>query len=238
MEQYILKRGSATEGGSAAGESSKERKSSEAEGGHTSGSSTVSRLDNKLENLYKLIKEVKNKIVGKELIRRDISEAIKEEMDRVRQELQRCTTSELESIVGEVIKKEMQKIKNLVLILSSESGTVKGRSYSGAVKKEQKSVIIVKPREEEENNSSEDTKKDIKSKIDISKLGVEITKMRKVTRGAVVVGCENKTQADKLKEEVMKDLGGKYIIQAPLKKKLKIKILDVDKEDSDNERDF
>lgn len=33
----------------------------------------------------------------------------------------------------------------------------------------------------------------------------------------------------------MKDIEGKYIVQASIKKKLKIKIIDVDKEDSENE---
>lgn len=37
---------------------------------------------------------------------------------------------------------------------------------------------------------------------------------------------------------VGKDLGEKYIIQTPRKKKLKIRIFDVDKEDSENEQDF
>jgi len=37
--------------------------------------------------------------------------------------------------------------------------------------------------------------------------------MRKVTRGAVVVGCETVKQASKLKEEIAKNLGEKYIIQ-------------------------
>lgn len=99
-------------------------------------------------------------------------------------------------------------------------------------------MIIIKPREEVEDNYSKITKRDIKSKIDISKPGVGITKMKKVTRGAVVVGCENRIQADKLKKEVSKDLGEKYIIQTPIKKKLKLRIFDVDKEDSENEQDM
>lgn len=61
---------------------------------------------------------------------------------------------------------------------------------------------------------------DIKSKIDISKLGVGITKLRKVTRGAVVVGCESKLQAVKLKEKMAKDLGEKYIVPEPKIRKL------------------
>jgi len=104
------------------------------------------------------------------------------------------------------------------------------------VSKEQEAVII-KPKGENAG-SSEVTKKDIKNKIDVSILGVGITKMKKVTRGAVVVGCENKTQVEKLKEKVAKDLGEKYVIQAPMKRKLKIRIFDVDKEDNEDEQEF
>lgn len=67
---------------------------------------------------------------------------------------------------------------------------------------------------------------------------VGITKLKKVTRGAVVVGCESKLQADKLKEKVAIDLGEKYEVKEPKKRKLKIKIYDIDKEDCVNEEDF
>jgi len=78
-------------------------------------------------------------------------------------------------------------------------------------------VLIVKPKGEEDNNS-EDTKKEIKNKIDVTKLGIGITEMRRVNREAVVVRCENVKQASRLKEEVAKDLGKKYIVQEPMKR--------------------
>jgi len=34
--------------------------------------------------------------------------------------------------------------------------------------------------------------------------------MKKATRGSVIVGYENKSQADKLKDKVMRDLEEKY----------------------------
>lgn len=72
----------------------------------------------------------------------------------------------------------------------------------------------------------------------ISNLGLGITKVRKVTRGAVVVGCESKSQADKLKEKAINELGDKYEVRAPRKKNLKLRIFDVDKEDCENDNDF
>lgn len=46
----------------------------------------------------------------------------------------------------------------------------------------------------------------LKKNFDISKLGVGITKMKKVTKGTVVIGYENKTQAEKLKNKVTNNL--------------------------------
>jgi len=91
---------------------------------------------------------------------------------------------------------------------------------------------------ENDASSSEVTKKNIKNKIDVSKLGVGITKMKQVTRGAVVVGCENKPEAEVLKEKLTNDLSEKHVVQAPRKKKLKIKIFDVDKEECEKEKEF
>lgn len=86
---------------------------------------------------------------------------------------------------------------------NKETETVKMR-YSESVKNERESVIIIKPKNNEEDISSEVTKRDIKRKIDISKLGLGVTKRKKVTEGAVVVGCENKTEADKLKQKLQR----------------------------------
>jgi hypothetical protein len=122
--------------------------------------------------------------------------------------------------------------------LSNETDRSLKNTYSGVVKGKSEAVIIIKPKETEGENSSETTKKDIKGKIDISKLGVGITKLRKVTRGAVVVGCESKLQAEKLKEKVAEDFGEKYIVKEPKKRKLKLKIFDVDRADCESEEDF
>jgi len=110
---------------------------------------------------------------------------------------------------------------------SHEAG--KKKSYSEAVETKKESVIIVKPKEKSDACSSDQTKRDIKNSIDVAKLRVGITTMKKVTKGAVVIRCENKDQAEILRDKVANDMSDKYIIQAPKKKKLKIKIFDVDK---------
>jgi len=82
------------------------------------------------------------------------------------------------------------------------------------VARKKESVIIVKPKEKSDACSSDQTKRDIKNSIDIAKLRVGITAMKKVTNGAVVIGCENKDQAEILRDKVANDMGEKYIIQA------------------------
>jgi len=62
--------------------------------------------------------------------------------------------------------------------------------------------------------------------------------MKKITKGAVVVECENSDQAEILKEKVTSDMGEKYVIQALKKKKRRIKIFDVDKDDCGDEKEF
>lgn len=172
--------------------------------------------------------------MGKEMIRNIITQTLEEEMNKISEQLQQWKTQELEALVSEVVRKELSEMP----ILSNETDRSLKKTYSGAVKGKTEAVIIIKPKETEGETSSETTKKDIKNKIDITKLGVGITKLRKVTRGAVVVGCESKLQANKLKEKMAKDLGEKYEVKEPKKRKLKIKIFDIDKEDCESEEDF
>lgn len=221
MEKYLVKSG---------GEEPKQGERS------ASTSSTTVLMEDKIDTVYRMVKEIKNEIVGKKVLKEVITEAIDEEMERVRQEIQHWRCEELGAMIGEAVRMEINKIMLNMPILS-EGKAVK-KSYSEAVKEDKESVLIIKPKKDEEENNSEDTKRDIKKKIDVSKLGVGITKMKKVTRGAVVVGCENKSQAEILKDKVNKELGEKYVIQAPMKKKLKIKIFDVDQEDSENEQEL
>jgi len=114
----------------------------------------------------------------------------------------------------------------------------KKKSYSEAVARKKESVIIVSPKEKSDACSSDQMKRDMKNSIDVAKLRVRITAMKKVTKGAVVFGCENKDQAEILRDKVANDMGRKYIIQAPKKKKLKIKIFDVDKKDCEQDQEF
>lgn len=204
--------------------SAKERTMSHTEENQEGGSSMETKID-------WLVRKIRDEMVNKNEIKSMIKDIVKDETDNLKKELE-----EMKKMIGNLnkaIKDELQK----GLSTNMEIGEVK-MNYSGAVKGNQKeSVLVIKPKDGEENKSSEDTKRDVR-KIDITKLGVGITKMKKVTRGAIVVGCENRIQAEKLKQEVVKDLGKKYEIQVPKKRKPKIKIFDIDNEDCENEQSF
>jgi len=233
-EIYVTK-SSVNENISVAGGSSRERKVSSTEDNRTSGRT----MEDKIEAIYKMIKEIKNEMIGKDMIKRAITEAVEEEMDRVRVEIQTWKEAELESMVSGIIKREVKKLADFLPMMGTNIQEIgKKKSYSEAVSNKQEAVIIIKPLKEDDANSSEETKKDIKNKIDVTKLGLGITKMKKATKGAVVVGCENSDQAEILKEKVTSDMGEKYVIQAPKKKKRRIKIFDVEKDDCGDEKEF
>lgn len=178
-----------------------------------------------------LVHKIKDKMVSKKEIKNMITDIVKYETDNLKKKME-----EMKRMIGNLNKEMEDEIQKMVNT-SLEKREVK-KSYSGIVKKNQtESVLIIKSKDGEEIKSSEDTKRDVR-KIDVTKLGVEITKMKKVTGGAVVVECENRVQTQKLKKEVVKDLGKKYEIQVPKKRKPKVKIYDVDKEDCENEKMF
>jgi len=94
-------------------DSSKELQSS-FERGQASGST----MDKKIDTLYLLVKEIKNEIVGKNLITNAIKEVIDEEMDRIRQEMQTWKEIELELFISKVIRKEVQKMEDILPVMS------------------------------------------------------------------------------------------------------------------------
>lgn len=178
-----------------------------------------------------LVHKIRDEMVSKKEIKNMIKDIVKYETENLKKEME-----EMKRMIRDFnkeMKDELQKMVNTSL----EGREVK-KNYNEIVKGYRtESVLVIKPKDGEENKSSEDTKRDVR-KIDITKLGVGITRMKKVTGGAVVVGCENGVQAEILKKEVVKDLGKKYEIQVPRKRKPKVKIYDVDKEDCENEKIF
>lgn len=105
-------------------------------------------------------------MLGKDLIKKVITEGIDEEMDRIRVEIQNWKEAELESVVRSVIKSEIKKIADILPMMGTNMHEVrKKNSYSEAASNKQEAVLIVKPIEENKASSSEDTKRDMKKKF-------------------------------------------------------------------------
>lgn len=136
-------------------------------------------MSGKIDDLYKMIKEIKDDMIGKNLIKNIITEVINEEINRVKQEIMAWKETELELLISKIVRKEVKMIADVLpSVDSTQSETRKKESYSEVVAGEREAVIIIKPKDED-GRSSEVTKKEIKNKIDVSKLGVGITKMKK-----------------------------------------------------------
>jgi len=152
-------------------------------------------------------------VVGNQQIRKTDAEVAQEEMVKIRQEFNKTTVEAVDKMRQEVMSTVKNKMNSLGQALpTSIHKAEKKKSYSEAVSRKKESIIIVKPKEKSDACSSDQTKRDIKNSIDVAKLGVGITAMKKVTKGAVVIGCENKNQAEILKEKVVNDMDEKYII--------------------------
>lgn len=65
-------------------------------------------MESKIEAMYKMIIEIKDEMVGKAILKRVVQEAVREEVDRVREEIQTWRENELGQMIKSTIKKEMK----------------------------------------------------------------------------------------------------------------------------------
>jgi len=188
-----------------------------------------SGIDTRLDEILIIIKELKDKEGENQQLKqlKKTVETMKEEMVKIRRDVTKTIAETVEKAKLEMIntfRKEMCSQGQTLPMTGTRSHEAgKKKSYSDAVETKKKSIIIVKPKEKSDACSSDQTKRDIKNSIDVAKFGVGITTMKKVTKGAVLIGCENKDQAEKLRDKVANDMREKYIIQAPKKKKIENK---------------
>ncbi|KAI4468602.1 multifunctional protein ade2 [Holotrichia oblita] len=107
--------------------------------------------------------------------------------------------------------KIIDRTNKIIESLANEN-VEKGKSYSEVLKKSNE-IIVVQPKNE--NQQCKNTEKDIKSKIDLSKLAVGTEKIRNISKGGIAISCASNDSKEKLKESVEKELGDKYKIFEP-----------------------
>lgn len=74
------------------------------------------------------------------------------------------------------------------------------------------------------------TKNLVKEKVNIKRLPVGITKIKKGSKGSIILGCESEKEIIRFKETVQEKLGEDFDIVEPIKKKPKLKIINISEE--------
>ncbi|XP_023312125.1 uncharacterized protein LOC111692378 [Anoplophora glabripennis] len=132
-----------------------------------------------------------------------------------------------------VIESAVIEIKSNVNTKPLYSQTVTGNKVNGKNTSNSKDpVLIVKPKEVQ---SSDKTKKEIKEKIDPSRLGAGVAGLREAHRGQVVIRCGNEEAREKIQNKICEEMSGDYDIRKPNLKYPRIKIIGVNEEDDDTD---
>ncbi|XP_071573489.1 uncharacterized protein [Temnothorax nylanderi] len=174
-------------------------------GNKVAAASGAGDIDRKIDWLVKTVKELKDETACRKEIKSMIKEIVREEMGGIKQEIE-----------------ELRKMLTQGACGPSGGAT---RKYSDVIKeRKEENILIIKPKVQQE---SEITKKTIKDKIDITKMEIGITKLRKGGKGTVILGCETEEEKEKLKATVQAAMGEEVKVSEPQKRKPKIKIINV-----------
>lgn len=95
-------------------------------------------------------------------------------------------------------------------------------TYANVAKtKKQDPVLVIKPKNSEQKNMI--TKNDVKKHIDPVEL--EVSGIRNISNGGILVECKNEEAVKKLKEEAVKKLGEDYSVSVPKKLTPRVKVI-------------
>lgn len=161
-------------------------------------------MEVKIDWIVRNVKEMKDEMVCRKEIKMLIKEAVQEEVNSMKQELE-----ELRNLIRKGIHESAEGVRG---------------SYSEVVKRKKENIIIVKPKIQQE---SEKTKQVIKENVNIKNMPMGVSKLRKGREGTVILGCETREEMMKLKDTVQTKLGKNYSVTESLLRKPKIKIVNV-----------
>lgn len=92
-------------------------------------------------------------------------------------------------------------------------------------------MVVIRPKNS--NQRHEETRKEVKSSLDPTKIAVSC--MKNARNGGVVIECKNKVAAETLKTEASNKMGQKYDISEPKKQLPKVKIVGITETNDPNE---
>lgn len=137
------------------------------------------------------------------------------------------------SCLGEQITSEINEIKNVLNSIKPIGKEVYNISERKTYAKVASEVVIVKPK-----NKDQECKKTLEAVqkcVNPSILEVGINEVRNAKEGGVVIKCNSKTEVNKVKTIIEKKLGKTYNIDAPELKNPTVKIVDIEKEMTEDE---
>lgn len=144
------------------------------------------------------------------------------------------TSTHFNNTLGDKLKTNMNMLS---LENSDETLATSVLPYSQIVKSKTDAVVLVKPRKDTEA-SSLTTRQTVQEKINPGSLGVGISKIKNVRSGGVAICCNNEESLKNISEDMKSKLGQDYEIKKVEKKNPRIKILNVNKKDIDDETLF
>lgn len=129
----------------------------------------------------------------------------------------------------EEMKKLNEKLAkfNAQTIHTNEMDTSNSNSYSSVLKQgtqKGESTLIVNAKLGEKGNAIQ-IEKDIKEVIELDKLQIGVSKVKKLHSGKVVIEGENNRDMEKLRNEIENKLGAKYEVTQAKKRRPRIKIV-------------
>lgn len=133
----------------------------------------------------------------------------------------------------EGIQKDVALMKgNMSRINNEENNNSASRKYADVLKQKAEPVLVVKPISDQASNL---TRSEIKQAIDPIDIGINISQLKQVSKGAVVIGCENRAEVNLLRTKISEKIGDKYNVEIPVLKKPRLKIMNIHNEDIDIE---
>lgn len=135
------------------------------------------------------------------------------------------------NLQSEIIAKNSDLIeelgKNKAADLQNNSPNAESSSYAQILNKKRE-VIVIKPINEEQG--SEITRRDIKTKIDPSKLAVGIENMENIKGGGVIIKCSDSSSKGVIKRKMQEVMSDNYKVEEVVKRNPKIMIVGVEEE--------
>lgn len=131
---------------------------------------------------------------------------------------------------NKIIRTELKELKESRDNKSRKTDDKVHVSYADKVKSSGPIVLITPVNA---NQKCEETKKDIKDKVNPE--GNQVTGIRRAAKGAIAIECKDDKSSEKLKNDAAKNLGNEYKVLVPKRRRPKIKICGLSEKLSDDE---